>query len=242
MKKGNIVVRLILYLVGLLIIALGINVSKMAALGISPVSSIPAVLNGILAGRSITIGSLEISITLGTMVIAVYCILVIAQLIVLRKQFKIVNALGVLVGFVFGYMVDLVGIQENAFGHLLLPLYETLKTPLADSFVLRIVLLALSIVIIAIGVYIYLKPSLVPMPAEGLAQAISQKTGKAFGNCKSIVDTSLIVIALVLQVIFLGGFVTLNPLGTTPGVVGVGTIVSALCVGQVVKFIKKIFG
>ena len=79
------------------------------------------------------------------------------------------------------------------------------------------------------------------MPGEGLAQAISIKTGKAFGNCKTIVDTSLIIIAIVVQIIFLGGFATLNPFGSVKGVAGIGTIVSAILVGQVVKLLKKMF-
>lgn len=36
--------RLIVYIIGLFIIAVGINVSKMSGLGISPVSSIPRAL------------------------------------------------------------------------------------------------------------------------------------------------------------------------------------------------------
>ena len=246
-KSSNIIVRLIVYLVGLFIIALGINVSKLATLGISPVSSIPGVLNKIFEDIHFTIGSLEIHVTLGVMVVVVYCLLVLAQLIVLGKNFKLSNALGVPVGFVFGYMVDLVGLDPKAFGHLLytlnVPGPQSFGADEIGTFIISIVYLLLSIVIIGIGVYIYLKPSLVPMPAEGLALAISAKRGKAFGNCKTIVDTSLIFIALVLQIIFLGGFATLNPFAhMSTAVVGIGTIVSALLVGQVVKLIKKIFG
>lgn len=245
MKNKNIAIRIIFYLIGLFIIALGINVSKLATLGISPVSSIPGVLNKIFEDISFSIGSLTIHVTLGTMVIVVYCLLVIAQFIVLGKKFKIVNALGVAVGFVFGYMVDLVGTDPKALGHLL----YTLGVPGPASFganevgtlIIAIAYLLVSIIIIGIGVYIYLKPELVPMPAEGLALAISTKNGKAFGNCKSIVDTTLIAIALALQIICLGGFNSINPLADEKGVVGIGTIVSALLVGQVVKFIKRKF-
>ena len=40
-KPGNIVKQIICYIGGLLIITIGINISKMSNLGISPVSSIP---------------------------------------------------------------------------------------------------------------------------------------------------------------------------------------------------------
>ena len=113
-KSQNYGKRILVYLLGLLIIAVGINFSKMAGLGISPVSSIPR--------------ALEVAwgFTLGQMVIVIYCILVAAQLVVLRKKFRVVNILGVPVALVFGWMVDLVGIDPNAFGHLLanFPLQE----------------------------------------------------------------------------------------------------------------------
>lgn len=210
--------RILLYLLGLLIIAVGINFSKMAGLGISPVSSIPR--------------ALEVAwgFTLGQMVIVIYCILVAAQLVVLRKRFRVANILGVPVALVFGWMVDLVGIDPNAFGHLLA------NFPRPEIYPVKVLYLAASILIIGIGVFTYLKPNLVPMPAEGLAQAISQVTGKAFGDCKTMVDTSLITIALIIQLLFLGGLHSFT--GDTI-VIREGTIISALLVGQVVKFIRN---
>ncbi len=225
--------RLLTYLAGLLIIALGINISKLSGLGISPVSSVPRALEVALQshGVSFNIGGNEL-ITTGNMVIVIYCVLVIAQLIVLRKDFKAYNVLGVPIAIVFGWMVDLVGIDPKAFGHIL----YRINFPVPETYWLKLIYLAASIVIIGIGVYIYLKPKLVPMPAEGLAAAIAQKTDKQFGNCKTIVDTCLISTALIIQLVFIGGFASF----TGPNVVvREGTILSALCVGQVVKFLNK---
>ncbi len=217
----NFTKRLLIYLVGLLIIALGINVSKMSGLGISPVSSIPGVLN-----------ANWYQLTLGTMVIIVYCALVLAQVAVLRKDFKWKNVLGIPVAIIFGWMVDLVGIDKNAFGHLLADF------PRPDGYVMQLIYLVASIVIIGIGVFVYLNPKLVPMPAEGLALAISQKTKKTFGNCKTAVDVSLITIALILQIVFLGG---LESFAAGKAVVREGTVLSAVCVGQVVKLLNRTF-
>lgn len=222
MKKiWNFIGRLALYLIGLLLIALGINVSKMCALGISPVSSIPRALE-VISGEAIS---------LGTMVIIVYCLLVLAQFIVLRRDFKLKNILGVPVAIIFGWIVDMVGINPNVSLHLLADF------PRPETYILKLVYLIASILLIGIGVYIYLKAKFVAMPAEGLAAAIAQKTGKTFGNCKTAVDVTLILIALILQVIFLGG---LNSFSGTNVVVREGTVLSAICVGQVVKFITKI--
>ena len=222
------------YLIGLLIIAIGINVSKLSALGISPVSSIPAVLSGIL------------KVSLGSMVILVYVVLVLAQLVVLRRRFQWKNALGIPVALIFGMMVDFVGVSSFQLTLAGIPLgiktefhglMEFLAKP--DGLVWQLVYLLASIVIIGIGVFVYLRPKLVPMPAEGLAAAISQVGKWKFGNCKTAVDFSLILIAAILQVIMLGGFGTLWISGSGP--VGIGTVLAAVCVGQVVKLLNKAF-
>lgn len=221
MKTKNIVTRLIVYLIGLLLIATGINFSKMAGLGISPVSSIPRALEIIW------------HFTMGTTTIIVYCVLVLIQFLVLRKDFKLFNILGVPVAIVFGFLVDLVGIDPNAIGHLLA------NFPRPQGYVMQLLYLLISIILIGLGVYIYLKPSLVPMPAEGLALAISQKSGKAFGDCKTGVDVGLILIAFILQLIFLGGFKSFSNPDTV--VIREGTVIAAVCVGQVVKLFRKLF-
>lgn len=231
----KIVKRILIYLAGLMIIALGINISKMSGLGIAPVSSVPRAvevtlnsfgINPVIAGQKI--------VTTGNMVIVIYCVLVLAQIIVLRKEFKAVNILGVPIAIIFGKMVDLVGIDPKAFGHLL----NRINFPAPQNYIMQLVYIFASIIIIGIGVFVYLRPNLVPMPAEGLAAAISQKTGKQFGNCKTLVDTSLITIALLIQLIFLGGIHSFT--GDTV-VVREGTILCAVCIGQVVKFLNKKF-
>ncbi len=234
MKTLRTIGRLALYLLGLLIIAVGINVSKLSALGISPVSSIPGVLNARFP-----------DVSLGSMVIIVYCLLVLAQAIVLRRRFQWRNVLGVPVALVFGLMVDFVGVASFKLTLAGIPLgIETEFHGLLEGFpapaglVMQFVYLAASILIIGIGVFVYLRPKLVPMPAEGLAAALAQTSGKKFGNCKTAVDVSLILIAAVLQVVLLGGFGTL---WIGKGVVGIGTILAAVCVGQVVKLLNKIF-
>ena len=215
--------RILLYLAGLFCIAVGINVAKLAGLGISPVSSVPRALV-VVWGFS-----------LGTMIMLVYCALVLLQLIVLRKDFRWVNTLGVPVGIVFGSLVDFVGINPATAGHLMARLSLTQPATYFGS----LAYLILSICIIGFGVTLYLMPKLIPMPGEGLAEAISKKTGKAFGDCKTIVDVSLILIALILQLLFLGGFSSFTG---DKVVVREGTVLSAVLVGQTVKFFRtKVF-
>lgn len=233
-KAGKKCLDVLVYLIGLLIIAVGINLSKLSGLGISPVSSIPGVL------------SKALDVSLGSMVIVVYCVLVLAQLLVLRRKFRPVNILGIPVAIIFGLMVDFVGVARFKPTLAGIDIGITAEfdgwmmgIPKPDFYPIQLLYLAASILIIGIGVFIYLLPKLVPMPAEGLAQAISQVSGKAFGNCKTIVDMSMILLALILQLILLGGF---GSFADGKAVVREGTILSAFCVGQVVKLIRRVIG
>ena len=219
-KPGNIVKQIICYIGGLLIITIGINISKMSNLGISPVSSIPRATEQIWG------------FTLGVTTFIIYIFLVVAQLVILRKDFKLRNALGILLTFVVSWMIDLTGTDPKAIGHLML------NFPRPSNYIMQFIYMVVSVIIIGIGVFLYLRPNWVPMPAEGLAGAIAQATGKTFGDCKTIVDTSMIVIALILQLIFLGGLQSFVGEGV---VVREGTIIAAICVGQVVKFLSKRF-
>lgn len=233
MKKVlNKILKVLIYLLGLLIISVGINISKLSGLGISPVSSIPGVLSKVIPGAS-----------LGSMVIVVYCVLVLAQFIVLRKKFRPVNILGVPVAIIFGLMVDFVGVSEftPTLAGFSIGITEKFRgllvfLPKPELYPVKLLYLVTSIIILGIGVFVYLKPGLVPMPAEGLAGAISQVSGKTFGNCKTAVDVCMISIATILQIILLGGFSSFG----AGAVVREGTILSAICVGQVVKYLNRI--
>ena len=208
------------YIGGLLLIAIGINISKLTRLGISPVSSVPRA------------GELIWGFTLGTATIAMNCICILLQLVILRKRFKPLNILGVFVGMAFGYMIDLTGTDPNAFGHLLLGF------PVPQTYIMRMVYMLVSVVLIGMGVYIYMKPGWVPMASDGLSKAVAEVTEKPFGNCKTFVDTCMVLTAAALQVIFLGG---LSSFAGDKVVVREGTFIAAIFVGQVVRLCGKIF-
>ena len=234
--------KFLFYAVGLLFIAVGINLSKLSALGISPVSSVPRSCE-VIWGWS-----------LGTMTIIVYCILIVIQILILRKKFKPLNLLGIPIAVAFGVLVDLVGvtvktqffgIDTSGFGHWLAWL------PVPENYFARLGYFAGSLVLIAIGVFLYLRPKWPAMPAEGLAGAISQVSGMKFGNCKTIVDTSMITIAFFMHFYFslfvknvdvIEYFKAFVGLGTTTIVVGIGTLVSAVVIGQMVKLLTKLAG
>ena len=87
--------RYLLFLIGLFINALGVSLVTKASLGTSPISSIPYVL------------SLKFPPTLGNFTIIFSILLILLQILILRKNFKIENILQIPVSFAFGYFIDI---------------------------------------------------------------------------------------------------------------------------------------
>lgn len=200
--------KVIIYLLGFLILAIGINISKSAGLGISPVSSIPYACE------------LVWGVELGKATYFVYMGLMLLQIILLRKNYKIRNLLQIVPTFILGTFLTYTSTK-----------YLLFWLPVPTTYFIKLLYLAISIVVIGIGVSGFLIPNIMPLPAEGLCQAIVQasKDKIKFGNAKVGVDTGMVVVSAILSVIFLGSLTTVRE----------GTILAALLVGKVVGFIMK---
>lgn len=80
-----------MYFIGLFVMTIGIALSVKSNLGVSPVSSIPYTITCVWG------------IEMGKATILFHIVLVLIQILVLRKNFKPVQLLQVLIGVVFGY-------------------------------------------------------------------------------------------------------------------------------------------
>ena len=90
----------------------------------------------------------------------------------------------------------------------------------------------ISTVIVAIGVFAYVSSGFIPLPTEGLLLAIAQVTKTKFSSLKLIGDISMVVVSLTTCLIAIQQF----------GSIGIGTIASAVLVGNEVKILTKYFG
>ena len=87
--------RYIVFLIGLFINSLGVSLVTKADLGTSPISSVPYVL------------SLNFPFTLGQFTIAFSLLLILIQLLILRRNFKMEHLLQIPISILFGYFIDL---------------------------------------------------------------------------------------------------------------------------------------
>ena len=194
--------RYLLFLAGLFVNALGVSLVTKASLGTSPISSIPYVL------------SLNYPLTLGNFTIIFSIFLILLQLLILRKNFKIENVLQIPVSIAFGYFIDLT-------------MYMFFWVD-PQNYVVKLISLLAGCVVLAFGVYMEVLADVVMLPGESFVRAIVQTWNTNFGTTKIIFDSSMTIMAGVLSVLFFG---KLNG-------VREGTIMAALLVG----FIARLFG
>ena len=93
--------RYIVFLIGLFINSLGVSLTTKADLGTSPISSIPYVL------------SLNFPFTLGQFTIAFSLLLILIQLVILRRNFKAEHLLQIPISILFGYFIDLTMVMRR---------------------------------------------------------------------------------------------------------------------------------
>ena len=194
--------RYIVFLIGFFINSLGVSLITKADLGTSPISSIPYVL------------SLNFPFTLGQFTIAFSLLLILIQLVILRRNFKAEHLLQIPISILFGYFIDLTMIMLF-FVH-------------PQTYLSSVVYLLIGCVILGFGVYTEVLADVAMFPGESFVRAVSSTWKTEFGSTKVAFDVSLAVIAAVLSLLFahrLDG-------------VREGTIIAALLVG----FIARLFG
>ena len=197
--------KIFVYCLGMFSLALGVTFSIKSQLGISPVNSIPYTL------------SLITGIEQGHVIIAVFAIFIFMQAVLLRKNFKPVNALQIVFSTVFGYFVTFTN--------------SIIVFPSPENYGIKLVLLFISMVFVAVGIILYLRAEILPMPAEGCMLAIKEVTGIEFYRIKSFFDTFMVATSAVLSLIYLGGFIGVRE----------GTIIAAVGIGKIIGIIQKVF-
>jgi uncharacterized membrane protein YczE/cytidylate kinase len=195
------------YLFGLFIMTIGIAVSVKSNLGVSPVSSIPYTMTCVWG------------IEMGRATIIFHCFLVLFQIVLLRRHFKLKNLLQIAVGVVFGYF--------TTFGN-----WTMHFLPAPSNLAVRLMMVGISSVIVAAGIFFYLPPDIMPLAGEGVMKAVSDVTGIEFSKVKIGFDVSMVVISFATCMLLL------HRLGS----VGIGTIIAAFLVGSILGQINKAFG
>lgn len=173
----KMLMRILLYCVGLLFLAFDVAFSVNSNLGVSPVNSLPYVI------------SLIIHQDLGRCIIGVFVTYMVVQIIIKRKEYKWIDLTQLVFSTIFGYFTDFAKGVMHGF---VIPTYFG-----------QLLMMAISIVLVALGVAIYMDVKLVNMPMEGMTLAISDCFPNIeFHKIKIIVDCSSVAIGVVLSFLY----------------------------------------
>lgn len=207
-EKKKFAIRCMYFIVGLFISGVGVAITKKGELGVSPVSSVANIM-------SIRFPNL----TLGNWLIVWNCVLILGQIVILRKDFKLYQLLQVPLSFLFGYFTD--------FGSFLMSFVK------ADVYLLRIVCVLAGTAVLGFGIAMTVSANVIMNSGEAFVKAVSDTAGKEFGSVKIVFDISCVVLSIILSLILCN----FKILGTREG-----TIIAALLTGVCVKFFTKIVG
>lgn len=204
MSKKETAKRYILFVICLFFMGLGVALTKHGELGVSPISSVANVV------------SLKFTFfSFGTWLTISNCILLVGQIILLRRNFKLIQLLQIPLSFLFGYFTD--------FG-----LWLVSDIP-NDNYVVQLLLVLSGIIVLGFGITLGVIADVILNSGEAFVKALADVTKKEFSNMKIIFDVSWVLLSIVLSLIFFDG----KLLGTREG-----TIISALLVGVTVKFFR----
>lgn len=197
----------LLLLCSLYVMTLGVVLCIKSALGSSVISSLP--LSFSIAGQSGIVPALSV----GGYTIAMNFVLVLGQILLLRRCFEPVQLFQLVIGFVFGWLIDLNMMLTEGLECTTLPVQTAVQI--------------LGCTVMGIGIALEVKCGSVTMPGEGFPVAISRLTGCPFAKMKVMVDIALVILAVGSCYLFFDSWQW--------NIIGPGTLFAMVYVGLVVK-------
>lgn len=152
-------------------------------------------------------------ISLGSATTILYFGFVLLQLAIYRKP-----AIKILLQIPFSYLMGIV-----------IDFYDRLLTFTPPDFTWSLLLLLNAILLTALGAYLMVSMDLVPNPADGLVNTVAKATAKEFGQTKLLFDCGMILTTITISLVFARHLIG----------IGIGTLVSAALIGNIISFYNK---
>ena len=225
MKKSS-VLRVIFYVAGLLILALGIILNTKSGLGVSPIISVSYSISSIL------------NMNFGNMTFILYTVFVIIEMLLhtarnhreteeesaaLKPAAK--KSLPLILG------MDLLQLPLSLVFTRFMNLFSAWIPAPSHGVLSQFMVLVAGIICTGIGAAMSLDMRIIPNPGDGIVQAIADCIHKPVGFTKNCFDLLNICITISVSLIFAHKLIG----------VGVGTVVSVLGVGRVIALFNHLF-
>lgn len=169
--------RILAFVCGLFLMAMGVAFSIVSLLGTTPISSISYSL------------ALITNIDIGITTFLFNASLIVIQFIILKSKFHKKRLLQFINCVLFGYFTDVA-------------LHIVSFIPFDASFWMCALFLVISIFLTAFGIFVYMPANIAPLPGEGCVEAIAITTGWRFSSIKIAFDATMVIISLILCGLF----------------------------------------
>ncbi len=201
MILNNKTKRIIVYIVGLLILALGLTLNTKASLGVSPIISVPYSISQITG------------LNFGDLTFIEYVVFVFIQIWIhiseKNKKRILSDLLQLPLSLVFTRFL-------NIFSACI---------PTSSNFLVQLLILVLAIICTGIGAAMSLSMQLVPNPGDGIVQALAGRFNKSVGLTKNMFDCLSVCITLCIGLMFAHTILGIG-IGTVIAVLGVGRVIA----------------
>lgn len=199
-KRTAMMIRWLLYCVGMLLLAVGLTMNTKIGLGVSPIISVAYVFSQIL------------DMSFGDTTLALYCLFIVIQLFLHTRDRWPTDLLQIVVSVIFSRVLNLfeVWIPYDGANH---------------SLAVNLLLLAIGIVITGVGVSLTVNMRLAPNPGDGIVHALAEKVGKEQGVMKNIFDVGCVAISVTIGMVAAGELVGVG-IGTIIAMIGIGRVIS----------------
>ncbi|MBP7348316.1 MAG: hypothetical protein KA965_06500 [Butyrivibrio sp.] len=190
--------RILFYLLGVIILALGLTLNTKTLLGVSAIISVPYTIS-ILSG-----------INFGNMTFIVYTLMVLAQMWIKGKNRTWTDLLQIALSLVFTRLL-------NLFNDLII-----INDP---GMIMKSVLLITAVLFTGIGAAVTVNMHIVANPGDAFVAAVSDRIHKSMGLTKNIVDIICVCLSCCIGLIFSGRISGVGP-GTLVSMIMVGRVIA----------------
>ena len=204
-KTKQLATRWVIYLVGMFVLVAGITLNTKTGLGAAAIVSVAHTI------------SLCTGFTLGNISLVTYVLFIAAQFVLKGSKRNWLDLLQLVVSVVFTRVMDFMKAAVT---------YQS-----GQSLVSDLLLLVLAIVLTGTGAAMVLSMELIPNPADGIVNALSMRSGKEVGICKSCFD--IVNVAASFPIGLFNGNALMG--------IGIGTVISMLCIGRYISIFNKFF-
>lgn len=200
--KRTVIYRVLIYIIGMLVLALGITLNTRTNLGVSPLISV-----------AFCVSKLT-NVNIGNMTFLWYAVFVIVEIIchVIMKRYRSIIA-------------DILQIPLSIIFTRFMNLFTIVIPDMTGNIGGRLVVLSIAIILTGMGIVLTLNVRLIPNPGDGIVQALADLFQTKISTVKNALDIICAVISTVLGLAFAGKIIGIG-IGTVLAVIFVGRVVA----------------